>query len=421
MFTTSGSLLRQLPIAAALLFSSLATIADAAAPGIPTYFLGTYKVGAQKGIIDLQVVEAVRPAVSSSAGSQSMGRRTCPRCRSLAERLTPSGLIPPTTRKLRWARCREWSAATEQPSKGRCELAARRENVQCWPVESSGRGSMRPARRRKHSWMRIFTAGLLVFPLRCRSVSPSEFVRSGPQRHRSRFDGSPMKQRLRVRSCLFLLAVLGLSSRFCSSGRSDERASDATILVCGMDEVFVMDAARPADDERPEKLWSWKGSDSSDLPASLKRQFATTDECKPVRNGRQILISSSGGGCALVDYASRRVLWSASVPNAHSVELLPQGRIAVASSTASSGRGDRIVVFNENGEGDVVWQGPLQSAHGLVWDDARQRLWALGFDVLESYELADWSSASPSLKRSTSTPLPSRADMTCRPFPGRMT
>ena len=36
--------------------------ARAAAPGVPTYFVGTYKVGSQKGAIDLQIVEAIPAA-----------------------------------------------------------------------------------------------------------------------------------------------------------------------------------------------------------------------------------------------------------------------------------------------------------------------------------------------------------------------
>ena len=48
----------------------------------------------------------------------------------------------------------------------------------------------------------------------------------------------------------------------------------------------------------------------------------------------------------------------------------------------------------------------LPSAHGVVWDEQRHRLWALGLDELRSYELKDWETDQPSLNWLASHPLP---------------
>jgi hypothetical protein len=118
----------------------------------------------------------------------------------------------------------------------------------------------------------------------------------------------------------------------------------------------------------------------------MRALFRTTDDCKPVDNGRRILISSSAGAVALVDRETRRASFSARVTNAHSIEMLPGGRIAAAASVSTAGTGDRIVIFDAT-TGKEIASDALRSAHGAVWDDARGVLWALGGDVLRAYNV----------------------------------
>jgi hypothetical protein len=89
------------------------------------------------------------------------------------------------------------------------------------------------------------------------------------------------------------------------------------------------------------------------------------------------------------------VLWHARVPNAHSLELLPRDRVVVASSV--NAKGNRLILFNLAQSDQPVWETPLPSAHGVVWDEKRQRLWALGLAELRCHELKDWESDKPSL------------------------
>ena len=106
----------------------------------------------------------------------------------------------------------------------------------------------------------------------------------------------------------------------------------------------------------------------------MRPLFRTTDDCKPLDGGRRILISSSGGAVALIDRQTRRASFVARVTNAHSIEMLPGGRIAAAASVSTAGSGNRIVIFDAAGK--ELTSDELRSAHGVVWDESRER--ALG-------------------------------------------
>lgn len=73
---------------------------------------------------------------------------------------------------------------------------------------------------------------------------------------------------------------------------------------------------------------------SSDSVKKVNWYMKTVDDHKSVDNHAKILICSSSGGTLLVDRATRKCLFYAITPNAHSVEYLPGNRIAVALSTA---------------------------------------------------------------------------------------
>ena len=184
-----------------------------------------------------------------------------------------------------------------------------------------------------------------------------------------------------------------------------------TLLLCGMSEVFEIDSAAPL-----EKRWSWRAADRADIPAELRKTFATTDDCKPVAAGKQVLISSSSGGCALVERPSGRVLWFARVPNAHSIELLPRDRSVVASSVHP--RGNKLVLFDVARPEEPLWETALPSAHGVVWDAQRQALWALGFDELRCYALQDCGGTHPALALTGTYPLPEEHGHELQPVPG---
>jgi Family of unknown function (DUF6528) len=186
------------------------------------------------------------------------------------------------------------------------------------------------------------------------------------------------------------------------------------LVLAGGSEVFIIDADK-AEGGVIEKVWRWSGMEAPEVPDQTRKDFDHMDECKPVDGGRKLLVCASNGGCALIERATKRVLWTAHVTNAHSLALLPHDRVVVASSLS----GDQLVVFDLARSGAVVCTTPLHSAHGLVWDDARHCLWALSHDDLRAYELVDWESAKPALKLQATYALPDKDGHDLRPAPGR--
>jgi len=88
----------------------------------------------------------------------------------------------------------------------------------------------------------------------------------------------------------------------------------------------------------------------------------------------------------------------------HSVELLPGNRVVVAGSTAEGG--NCLALYDLNRSNQVVFKDSLYSGHGVVWDEYRELLWALGYDELRAYSLIDLDSATPILRLEESYKIP---------------
>lgn len=186
------------------------------------------------------------------------------------------------------------------------------------------------------------------------------------------------------------------------------------LIVCGWDEVFILDMTKkPA-----QKIWSWRAADHPELPVEYRDKFKTTDDCKPVNGGKQILISSSSDGVALVERATGKVLFYGAAGGAHSIEMLPGGRIAVAASTSPRALNNRLVIFDVKQSGRALFDTELTSGHGVVWDNKRQALWALGLKVLRTYKLQNWDSPDPSLTKTAEYELPDNSGHDLMAVPG---
>jgi len=181
-----------------------------------------------------------------------------------------------------------------------------------------------------------------------------------------------------MRHLLLLFFLLGA---FESVGQPEPRS----FLVCGDHLIHVVDYQQSRDSV-PTIVWTWDSRKASDLSGEVKRRFRSMDDCKPALDGKVILASSSSGAIAVIDYASKAVLFHAEVPNAHSIELLPGQLLAAAASTAPNG--NKLMVFDWKSQNpDPVFTDSLYSAHGLGWDARRKRLFALGYDVLREYKM----------------------------------
>lgn len=174
------------------------------------------------------------------------------------------------------------------------------------------------------------------------------------------------------------------------------------LLICGDDKVLVIDR-NASEKESVKVLWSWKVSDATDLPQAYQKYLVPTDECKPVGEDK-ILITSSGGGVVLVDRKTKKSLFHAHSPMAHSAEILPGNKVVIALSTHEAG--NRIEVYDLGKPETVIFKDSLYSGHGVVWNERLKSLFALGYDELRRYSLKDWNTGKPSLQLEQKWKLP---------------
>ena len=193
-------------------------------------------------------------------------------------------------------------------------------------------------------------------------------------------------------------------------------AGGEELILCGWDEVFILELSGPTD-SLPRKVWSWKAVSCPGLPDSMKSRFGTTDDCKPVEGGRQILITSSENGVALVERESGRAVFYATAPNAHSADLLPGGKVAGAASHSQDGKGDRLIIFEAGLPGRELCSSPLSWCHGVVWDSQRQLLYALADSSIHIYKLLYWETDHPGIEETGKIDLPENGGHDFFPVP----
>lgn len=197
-----------------------------------------------------------------------------------------------------------------------------------------------------------------------------------------------------------IISVAALFSLGCSPFNKD------CVAVCGDDKVWIIDFSKSEGTDR-EEIWFWQADKSvKGLPAEYIDRLQTIDECKAVDNNTKMLITSSSSSCLLIDIPTKEVLFYAKVTNAHSADLLPNGRIAIALSVNNSGTGNALELYDVKQPEKCIYRDSLYSGHGVVWNPKRESLYVLGFKELREYKLKDWQSQSPSLDRVAEWELP---------------
>jgi hypothetical protein len=160
------------------------------------------------------------------------------------------------------------------------------------------------------------------------------------------------------------------------------KAQKSQFLVCGDTKLLLVDYQKSTE-EKAAIIWEWDSRNASELSDEQKNRFRSLDDCKAVNKGKQILVSSSSNAIALLESKTQKVQFVASVPNAHSIELLPHNRIVAAAST--NDKGNKIMLFDLDNPDQVLFEDSLYSAHGVVWVKEQKLLYALGYDVLRAY------------------------------------
>lgn len=188
-----------------------------------------------------------------------------------------------------------------------------------------------------------------------------------------------------------------------SSESNGEQLKENQILAGGSNKVLLYDQ----DDSSATfiKIWEWSPDQSDLLPEKYKDSyFNHIDDCKPLLESNEIMITASTGGVAIVNRGTSEVSFFTKVSMAHSIEKLPGNKIAVAGSTSKG-----IFIFEDNElDAKHIHKEPLIGAHGLVWDDNAALLFALGTNDLVAYELEGNGSRSFKLKEKYRVNLPSK-------------
>jgi hypothetical protein len=185
----------------------------------------------------------------------------------------------------------------------------------------------------------------------------------------------------------------------------DSLPVEYSFITCGQDQVYIIDE-KTSSDTGLNILWSWTLLEAMEqLPLAYLTNLRTLDECKPVDNNTKLLLTSStDGGVLLLERATKKCLFWAYTPQAHSAEWLPGGKIVVALSTHASG--NRISVYDINVPEHVLFSDSIYGGHGVVWMPERNRLYALGALKLCEYSLQDWETSAPKLQRERTWNVP---------------
>lgn len=190
---------------------------------------------------------------------------------------------------------------------------------------------------------------------------------------------------------LFLFAAVCCNTLMTAAGKFGRE-----MIACGDNKVVVL---RPTATEsgKFDVVWRWCATEMEGrVPASIVKAMGTTDDCKPVDKNRKLLITSSSGAVVLLDRKSRRVLFYAHTPMAHSAEWLPGGKIAVALSTHR--KGNSIELYDMNRSDQRLYRDSLFAGHGVAWVKSRRTLYALGFNHLRAYQLVNIETDHPTLR-----------------------
>lgn len=209
-----------------------------------------------------------------------------------------------------------------------------------------------------------------------------------------------MKQTIKVRResllGVLILAVLisGCANRKAVSQDTNVSSIKEMILI-GDDQLIIIDPNLSTEDNK-HIFWQVKISEVKNLPDSLHHYYKTMDDAKSVDNDTKLLASSSGGGVVLIDRKRKEALFYTIAPNAHSIEYLPDNKIAVALSTNPNG--NSLNIYDLDQPDVILYSDSLYSGHGATWDKDRELLYALGYDELRAYSLVNWNSDKPELK-----------------------
>lgn len=177
------------------------------------------------------------------------------------------------------------------------------------------------------------------------------------------------------------------------------------LVFCGDNHVFVINADLAKETYKEGILWSLDVKTLASGLGLAASKCDHLDECKFVDNGTKLLLTSSYGWCALLDYPTGKMLFhTTQVPNAHSAEYIPGGYIAVATSAGSTDLHNRVQLYSVEKSEQILASIYLYSGHGLVWDYSRNVLYGAGGDALKVFDITFGEKPAITLKKTVNAP-----------------
>lgn len=153
--------------------------------------------------------------------------------------------------------------------------------------------------------------------------------------------------------------------------------------------------------------WSWSPTTANGFSGLTMAWGLPSDvKLRMDRAGAYVaVVSDSRGLAGLITYPGGQRIWALNVGSAnnpHSVELLPDGNVAVA---ASAGGFVRVYTASQGASSSKFASYPLPDAHGVTWDPTQQVLWVLGGNRLVALKIKG-TAAAPVLEESKVVTLP---------------
>lgn len=177
------------------------------------------------------------------------------------------------------------------------------------------------------------------------------------------------------------------------------------LVFCGDNHVYVINASTAKDTYKEGILWSLDVKTLAPVLGLAENRCDHLDECKFVDNGTKLLLTSSYGWCALLDYATGKVLFhTTQTPNAHSAEFIPGGYVAVATSVGSTTLHNSVQLYSIDKSEKILASAELYSGHGVVWDYSRNVLYGAGGDLIKIFNFTLGANPSITLKKTIKAP-----------------
>ena len=137
--------------------------------------------------------------------------------------------------------------------------------------------------------------------------------------------------------------------------------------------------------------WACCPGKDSRVPEADRGRFRNLSEVKPRNGGKSVLFACSHGAFGQLDLRRGQLDWYGFVDaknNPHSIDRLPDGRALVISSTGNNFALVDFAAAPFEPAKQKVKTFPIEGGHGIVWDETRRCVWALGKHALERYEYA---------------------------------